>query len=169
MVRESTHKVGRGAGRGAAGFSLVEIVVVIAVIGILAFLLVPAFQEVLPNSKYSTAMANLELLNQAVLKYNQARQEIFLTSVPSATSDEEDIAKRLQYRGPEATAYPGSPFLDSTLTITSTDGIDTYRASWNGRMFQMLPAGTAGSGLDLLNMTSSGVPRTYEAGYTPPQ
>lgn len=153
----------------ARGFSLVEIVVVITIIGVMAMLLLPSFHDLLPGSKYSTALANLELLNQSVLRYNQANKEIVLTSAPASTSDEEDIAKRLQYRGPDATASPGSPFLDPTLTITSTDGVNTYRASWNGRMFQMVQAGTVGSGLDLLQMTSSGVSRTYEAGYKPPE
>ncbi len=167
MVRESTHRMGRGAGGSSAGFSLVEIVVVITIVGIMAFLLLPSFRELLPGSRYSTALANMELLNQSVLKFNQANWELVLTNSAADTINEEKIVRSLQYRGTEASASPGAPYLDPTLTINGTDDASTYRAHWNGHMFQLLDAGTAGDGLNLLLMTSSGTSYTFPNGYKP--
>lgn len=133
----------------------------------MAALLIPSFREMLPGSRYSTATANLELLNQSVLRFNQANWELVLTNAAAGTVNEELVARSLQYRGTEASASPGSPYLDPTLSINGTDDASTYRAQWNGRMYQILDAGTAGSGLDLLKMTSSGTSYTFAGGYKP--
>src|SRR4029079_6809281 len=97
-------------------------------------------------SKAATAEANLEHLNQAVLKFNHASSELTNASA-SDSADELAIFATLQTR--DATVL-GSPFLGTNFRSSISDVETTYRASWNGRMFELVSPGNSGTGLDLL-------------------
>ena len=147
------------------GFSLVEILVVIGILAILAGVLIPTITRVLPSARETISRANLEELNQAVLRFHQANWELVLEADDDSNDDEVAIVRSLQYRG--ANPAPGSPYLDPTMTIESSDDETTFRASWNGRVFQMLEPGTSGSGLDLARMHSSGTAFAFNENYQP--
>lgn len=143
---------------------MVEIMVVIGILAILAGIMIPAISNIIPSAKETTSLANLEELNQAVHRFNQANWELVL-QVADGSDDEEAIARSLQYRGDRPA--PGSPYLEPTLTIVTTDDEGIFRASWNGRAFTMLSPGTAGSGLDLAQLHAGGSVFNFGENYKP--
>lgn len=145
-------KIEKGHYSGFSGMSLTEVLVVICFLAIVAALAVPSISHVLFSSSYETANRNMNLLNGAVLAFNQGNWDLVLTT--SAGSDDElAIFDSLRYRNPDARlAAPGSPYLPPNATFVATSATNAFRARWNGRMFEILPTGTAGTGLDLMKI-----------------
>jgi len=143
---------------------MVEIMVVIGALAILAGVMIPAISNLIPSARETTSFANLEELNQAVLRFNQANWELVLAAA-DGSDDEEAIARSLQYRGDRPA--PGSAYLEPTLTIVASDNDKIFRASWNGRVFTMLGPGTAGSGLDLARLQAGGSVFNFGENYKP--
>jgi hypothetical protein len=125
--------------------------VVLAVICVVVGIIVPTVTNVLPSSKASLADTNTNILNQSVLKHNQVTAELAVAAVSDGT-DEQSVASALQTRD---AASPGSPFLSPGMSMTLSSDANTYRAVWNGRMFEVLSPGSTGTGLDLLRMTEA--------------
>lgn len=145
-------KPGNGHKGEISGMSLTEVLVVICFLAIVASLAVPSISNVLFSSSYETAKRNNNLLNGAVLAFNQGNWDLILTA--SAGSDDElAIFDSLRYRNPDVRlAAPGSPYLPPNATFVASSATNTYRARWNGRMFEILPVGTSGTGLDLMKI-----------------
>lgn len=140
------------ASQGERGFSLAEITIVIAAIAVLAAIAIPAITGAVSGTQASLAEGNLATLNQALLRHNHANTNF--VSVPDSSSDDEmEIFQMLRTRDPK---LMGSPFISSSMTVTVSGDEKTYRAVWNGRMFQLAPVGIGGSGLNLLEMRETG-------------
>ncbi len=150
------------------GFSLPEMLVVIAVIGILASILVPIVSNVQSGSKSSVAQSQMNILNQAVMKFNEINWELVLGPDPDPSNVDEElaIAHSLQYRTTDASSSSG-PFLSQSLDLPTSSDTSKHRAQWNGRMFQIIDIGTAGTGLDLLSIRDSGTNYVFPSGYEP--
>jgi len=149
------------------GMSFTEVMVVLGVLAVLIGVLVPSIINVVPNSRRTTAEANLEQLNKAVLKFNQINWELQLTADAGGTDDELAIFRSLQYRD-TSNPSPGSPYLEPRLVFVGTDDDGVHRGFWNGRMFELLPPGTDGAGLDLMRtMEGNGQEVAFEEGYQP--
>lgn len=130
--------------------SLVETLVVICVLAVIASLAIPIIANVVKSASAQTAERNLKYLNGAVLGFNQSNWELVLS--PGAdSSDEQKIFYSLTYRDPVKPA-PGSPYLPPNIIFSVGATSDTYRAIWNGRMFEILSPGTSGIGWDLMKM-----------------
>ena len=130
-------------GRRLQAWSLVELLVVVGVIGLFAALAIPMGNVFLP-AQAQVANRNLNLLNSAVQCYNQTGNSELNTNV-----SEPVIMGILMTR---YTNISGSPFLPSNLKTNTTSDSTTYRATWKGRLFQQLPPGTNGTGLNLLKL-----------------
>lgn len=159
------YSLSRRAGKNA--MSLVEIMVVVSTLAVLAAVLIPFVLNVIPSTKSTVATTNLEQLNRAVLKFNHANWELVLATDAGSSEDESDIFRTLQYRA-ASNPSPGAPYLDPTLAFVSSSDEQTYRAAWNGRMFEMLAPGESGDGLDLSGMVSgTRTAATFAANYQP--
>lgn len=139
--------------RKAAGFSLMEVVVVIAIIGVMGAIAVPIMSNQLAAASQRTASRNLNLLNAAVIAFNQGNWELVLTNT-SGSTDELAIFDSLRFRD-AVNPTPGSPYLPPNATFNASSATSTYRAVWNGRMFELVSLGASGTGLDLLRMMGS--------------
>jgi len=146
--------------------SFAEVIMVLAFLGIMAFISILVIQNVVPASKETTATANLNELNSAIHRFNQSEWELVLTRADGSSEDELAIFRSLQYRHPTRPA-PGSPFLSENLAFFSSNDEETYRAIWNGRQFEMVGPGTSGTGLDLNRMVETSGSAQFDNDYTP--
>ena len=145
---ESLPRVRCQGGRDA--YSTPELMVMIAVLGIIAAIGIGMVTGTVESSRYNTAAANLEILNSAVRQYVNAVKEF--TNVPSSgISDETAVFTELKIDG-SVESRPGSPYLQGNMKIVSSSDTTTYRAFWNSNEFQMLGLGTNGVGIDLLKL-----------------
>lgn len=124
-----------------SGFSLVEIMVVISIIAVLAAIAIPQISGISDSAQSSVDELSLEKLNRAANSYAQMVQEI-----TNAAGNGADVVALLQIRN---TNNPGSPFLPADESFSVSAETNTARAKWTGNFFTNIPAGTAGSGIDL--------------------
>ncbi len=144
-----------GAGRATGGFSLVEVLVVVAFLAVVAAISIPNISNLFTASNSETAERNLNYLNGAVVGFNNSNWELVLAA-SSGSEDEQKIFDSLRYRDP-ATPAPGSPYLPLNATFVATSDTATYRAVWNGRMFGIVVPVSNGTGLDLMKLMGSSV------------
>jgi prepilin-type N-terminal cleavage/methylation domain-containing protein len=131
-------------------FSLPEILVVIAVVAVMAAIGISMMAGVFKGSSYQMAERNLNLLNGAVVAFNEGNWEL-VWPVDGGSSDELAVFESLRYRAP-SNPTPGSPYLPPNATFVASSNSLTHRASWNGRMYELIPEGSNGTGLDLLQI-----------------
>ena len=80
-----------------------------------------------------------------------------------ATWDENLLLLTLQYRNPDDDlADTNSPYIDPRYRPKTSSSSTTFRLQWNGRRFELLTPGTAGSGLLVVfDGSDYGAPRVY--------
>ena len=152
---QMSRRVRRIGEQAARGFSLTEVLVVVAVLAIIVAVSVPEIAGLFTGSSYETAKRNLNYLNGAVVAFNQSTWELVLAA-SSGSSDEQQIFDSLRYRSATNPAA-GSPYLPPTATFVTSTNTSTYRAVWNGRMFGIVVPGSNGTGLDLMKIMGSSV------------
>lgn len=143
---------------------MVELLVVIAVLAIIAGISIPSIVGVVSSSNYETAKRNLNLLNGAVVAFNDANWELVLAA---GSGSEQKIFDSLRYRAATNPAA-GSPYLTETATFVASSDTNTFRAVWNGRMFGIVVPGSNGSGLDLMKIMGSSVQSAPSGTPVPP-
>jgi len=130
---------------GKHALSLVEVVISIAIIGILASIAILSLSYVVDASKQSVGRDTLEYMNRAVLHYSQAHAQIGIAA-DLGTEDEFGVIALLQSRD---TKLPGSPYLSPEMQFQSSSSTEEIRFYWNGKFFRMYLKGTAGTGVSL--------------------
>ena len=124
---------------GLFGYSLVELLVVIAVISLLAAIAIPVVNDVRSSAGRAAARDNLSLLNNAINAHNMAA-----TQMPAELTAAEVVEKL------ETPPHGSSmPFLKVNKSFPQTQDTDTYRGVWDGRYFRLVEPGSAGTGVDL--------------------
>jgi len=131
------------------GLSLVEVLVVIGVLGILAALAIPTITDTTDGSKEAVGTNLVETLNEGLLKYSQIEHTITLAADNSSGADELKVLRSLQWRD-STNPVSGSPFVNNRWDPTVSDDTDDHRLVWNGRTFQMIKPGVAGTGLKVM-------------------
>ena len=118
-------------------FSIVELLVVLAMIGIITSIAIPQLGGVLPNSKDILASEFVENINRSLKKHNQSNYKIRYPKDDFIAGDEILIVRTLQWRNQKSPA-PGSPYLrqDWHPVVSSNDS--DYRLKWNGSEFVLI-------------------------------
>lgn len=131
---------------GRRGFSLVEILVVVSVIGVLSAIAIPAYSGLTESTRRTESEDFVESLNRAVRTFGQCNWDLKTTPDAAATTDEFLVLRSLQYRRSPMPS-PGSPYFDGRYNPATSSDSSTYRIRWNGTTFEVLRPGTAGTGL----------------------
>jgi len=145
--------------KSVLAFSLPELLVTIAVIGILAAIAIQSYQGIQASARETVARDNLALLNRGLLHFSQTNWDIVLSRVDSSANDELAILHTLQWRDPTG-GTPGSPYIPINFSDTVSTSTDDYRIQWNGSAFELLLPGTVGTGL-LTGESSPGTSTPY--------
>ena len=131
------------------GFSLTEVIVVVAVIGIIAMIAIPRFANLTPSAKAVIATNAMETLNTAVHRFNMSNYELLFNAVAPSGQDEMLILRTIQYRNPD-NPKPGSPYMRNDWNPAISSSSDDYRLMWTGSLYKMVPPGEVGTGLKVM-------------------
>ncbi len=153
-----------------SGLSLVEVIVTVAVLGIIAAIAIPSVGTITEGSRRGVAQNLVETLNKATREFGHSQYD--LRTAPNASTGADDllILRTLQWRDPNPSGElnaPG-PFMKTDWNpATSTDARD-YRAEWTGSSWRLLQPGTPGAGLKIVfDGSDLGTAYVHAPGFTP--
>jgi len=132
------------------GFSLTEMLVTVAVVGIVAAVAVTNMGSILPGSKVTVARHVVETLNQGVNGYVQLHGSELRAVVSDDSSGDEELAvlRALQWDSP-TDPDPGAPYVRPDYDPSVSGNDEDYRIVWNGEFFEVREPGDAGTGLQV--------------------
>ena len=136
----------------SSGFSLVEVLTTVAVIGIIAAIAVPTIGNVVEGSRKGVAENVVATLNKATKEFGYSQWDIVTVAAPATPDDEILILRSLQWRDPDTSGElnPKGPFMRPDWNPSTSNDTEDYRITWNGSAWRLLEPGSAGSGLRLL-------------------
>lgn len=148
------------------GFSLAELMVAIALVGLIAAIAIPIYGSCMESSRAVMAGNVKETLNSAIHRYNQANSELAYPASDGGTADEMTILRTLQYRAPNNPA-PGSPYVRNDWNPSVSSSTSDYRIAWSGTLYKLLVPGQAGSGIKVrFDGADLGTPYVFPPDYT---
>lgn len=133
--------------RNRRGVSLPELLTVIALMGIIATIAVLAISGVRDVANEGFADDATQLVNRAVLHYDQVSSSITVAADNSSGTDELAVLALLKT---DDDSIPGSPFLEPSFPQVVSNDTDRTRMVWNGTNFRVVLPGSTGTGI-LLN------------------
>lgn len=152
-----------------SGISLMEMLTVVAVIGILSAVSIPVFERFYETSQRTIAENVLEVLNDGVNSYLQM-EGTNIQNVPASSEsyDEElDVLRALQWVD-ESEPFAGGPYVRADYDPAGSNSADDYRAIWNGSYFELAEPGTEGAGIKIrLDGSDYGKTVTFGDGFVP--
>lgn len=146
-----------------------EMLIVVAIVGILGFVAAGHYGGVVESSRETVARNVLEVLNQGVLRYSQIEGS-GLRKVPAddeSSQEEVDILRALQWVD-SVQPTPGSPYVRRDFDPATSASTDIYRVVWNGAFFELRAPGELGAGLAIaFDSSDLGKTVSYADGYVP--
>ncbi|MEM6916861.1 MAG: prepilin-type N-terminal cleavage/methylation domain-containing protein [Verrucomicrobiota bacterium] len=152
------------------GFSLVELVITIAVIGILSAIAIPSIGNVVEGSRRGVAENVVQTLNKATREFSHSQYDLRTTPVAASGGDEMLILRTLQWRDPDTSGElnPKGPFMKTDWNPTTSTDSSHYRAEWTGSTWRLLEPDTTGAGLRIIfDGSDLGTPYVHDASFTP--
>ena len=115
------------------GFTLVELLVVVAIIGILAGILVPVLGRARESAKRKSCVSNLKQLGLALNIYAEENNESFPTSVSGTAKTSLSLLYTTYLKSKKTFSCPSSATDTAGLSVqdTYTDGVAVGDLSWN--------------------------------------
>jgi type IV pilus assembly protein PilA len=107
------------------GFTLVELMIVVAIIGILAAIAIPKFADMLEKSREGATKGNLSSMNSGISLYVSDNQGFTPNTLDNATYT-------VVVNG-QATTYPAfvTQYMDSIPGVKATAGAKKRNAAWS--------------------------------------
>lgn len=152
------------------GFSLVEMLVVIAIVGILAAIAVPSVSTVNEGSRRGVAQNVVETLNKATREYSHSHYDLRSAHLPASADDEMQLLRTLQWRDPNPSGElnVSGPFMRIDWNPSPSNDAKDYRAEWLGSSWRLLEPGMSGAGLKIVfDGSDLGNPYHHDAGFVP--
>jgi general secretion pathway protein G len=110
------------------GFTLVEILIVVIILGILAAIVIPQFTEASAEARISNVMTNLQTIRSQLLLYKTQHQEVYPGSTTDATIFGSQMTTYTNVTGGTSatptTLFPYGPYLQ-TVPANPVSGIAT--------------------------------------------
>jgi prepilin-type N-terminal cleavage/methylation domain-containing protein len=122
-MRHTSYKIGNTK----YAFTLVEILIVVAIIGILAAIVLPTLQGHIQQAKEAAAKDNLRTLRNVIEVYAARHNDVppgYFLNNPSNTPDADDFESQLVTSGHYLSKIPENPFnnkSDIKMIITGTN------------------------------------------------
>lgn len=132
------------------GFTLIELMIVVAIIGILAAVALPAYQDYITRGQVSEAVALGGGLKSPLAEYGADKNEWPSLVGPTATASAGELNATLIGKYSTVTATVGGTYPTGTITVTMTTG----KASGN---VLTMTTGNGGSTWACGNTTVDGV------------
>jgi prepilin-type N-terminal cleavage/methylation domain-containing protein len=128
-------------------FSLVELIVVVAIIGILASIAIPSFGNIAKPARETVAQRNLDEINTAVESYRQMTGKSLFEGLNNPSGEEiftrlESLKTERPNIGPLSGAnLERKPFLNSSFSFICGDVNEkpnSHRGVWNNTRFVLI-------------------------------